>query len=340
MLCPVCAGKQVSSNLILYQINFEEAVYLCQDRKCPYPENCNWVFVKRKLDDVFKHEDELSSANSDDMEQWLNNILDTPQRCAASELNDFNGTFDFDEFEKLLTGELETVTSTSQENNNSHILSPTEQFEMSVAANEDLTSGLDTQKFGKIYFNDKTDAVATTTKKVINILSDIKICAHHEVPANNKGTNAQMNSKNVSEQKETASKGSDRRVTFLSGENCTQVNESKKQDTAVMNVLNNENSLTEPPKLRRSSRISKNFAEFEAQTKLKPVISKSVKSGSLSSTFTANKTAPFTITAEMREKIFEQKKQGQEKRRAVVEQCDLSASINVLQFLKALPHSK
>lgn len=49
MYCPVCQSNQ----LVLHQINLEEAVYLCQDQDCTYPIGCEWVLVKRKLEEIY-----------------------------------------------------------------------------------------------------------------------------------------------------------------------------------------------------------------------------------------------------------------------------------------------
>lgn len=118
MLCPVCAAKQITNHLELYQINLEEAVYLCQDKNCTYPEDSNFIIAERNLQDIRRPADQPflltqtggtnEHVSNNDVEQWLNDILEMPQENVVNKRNSGNQTFDFDEFEKLLVREEET----------------------------------------------------------------------------------------------------------------------------------------------------------------------------------------------------------------------------------------
>ncbi|XP_064653210.1 uncharacterized protein LOC135503505 [Lineus longissimus] len=55
LLCTVCKKAGKRSNLQTYQINFDEAIILCENRECTYPIDCQTpkdIIVKRKFTDI------------------------------------------------------------------------------------------------------------------------------------------------------------------------------------------------------------------------------------------------------------------------------------------------
>lgn len=122
MFCPVCETKGCKTKLILKQINFSTAVYMCQDIKCTYPVGYEWIMVTRTLEDMNKPQEEFeeqlksqqstatvnaSAVDVIDFDQWLSDAFSSNvvrDNICNSNLSQIDDVFDMLEFDSLLSG--------------------------------------------------------------------------------------------------------------------------------------------------------------------------------------------------------------------------------------------
>lgn len=238
MLCPVCATKHISSNLCLHQINFDDAVYLCENRDCSYPEGYDWVYVKRKWTDMNKNESTtFAESTIDDMDQLLNEILHTPEKPVDN--------FDFNEFEQLLMNESVGDASDKTVQINSILRELQLSVSGSDAADEEVIENCVQQQ--------------TAT----NSLSSDERIAHQMIIS--KEVNSSCTAEDL--QKETASNYSNiSKSDGLINENLMQ---QEKDKESISNSQTDEcvdTKMTEESKLRRSNRIHHSNPKFFTDT--------------------------------------------------------------------------
>lgn len=113
MICPVCRNNNQNCKLVLKQINFSTAVYLCEDETCTYPVGYEWMFVQRNLENIYTWKDQLPIQNEtteiseqNDIDNWLNEIFDKEAAVTATPASDNshkdNNIFDLTEIETWL----------------------------------------------------------------------------------------------------------------------------------------------------------------------------------------------------------------------------------------------
>lgn len=337
MFCPVCEEKQISSKLLLHQINLDEAVYLCEDRQCLYPKGYEWKIVKRNWNDINKTETIIHTESTseqvetDDLDQWFNELLDTPQ---VPVLESDGTAFDFEEFERSLVSEgLKTL-----ENEDLNNLAVAEELEkvMNETRNEknmnkiiilsDVqvrapTSQLNTNSIQRSNKNEEVEA---------NLLSQIEVkqpkCSSEEdvtrsfmsadlwpqlldddTPLNNVSTAKilERDDKNLDGYKISNSQQSD-----VSIENLETTNQTDDIDAVSSNDFGAfRQNFTEISNVRRSNRTGKGKNCFMEQIKpklrLKPELPKKVKSRP--ERVHLSEVETFKVSPELREKVLNQK---------------------------------
>lgn len=261
MLCPVCAAKEISNNLILYQINFTEAVYLCENRKCSYPENHDWIFVNRKLEDIRQTEGELLTHSEgrseptcgDDFDQWLNDIFDTSQKLTANQTNIVHETFDIDEFENLLIGEEKDCNNVDSALQSMNFLDNicTDNTETHSSCFEEVPKLQQVGQVNPMLDKETCSVSANSCRKgaVINILSDIIICSQETFSNQSSALHNSINANVFNQMNEKVNTKKDE--TILPFNN---INEEKRQfhaeknygqSTLLNNVPSDDQILTE-----------------------------------------------------------------------------------------------
>lgn len=109
MYCPICQNGNRQSKLVLKQINFSTAVYLCEEEKCMYPVGYEGIVVQRNLDDMYTWKEQppvetacVNSSDQSDIDTWLDEIFDTAPPATTSLNNSDSNTFDLTELEMFL----------------------------------------------------------------------------------------------------------------------------------------------------------------------------------------------------------------------------------------------
>lgn len=69
--CPSCKVNKLK----LYQINLEEAVYLCINKNCTYPKGHDFIVVKRSADNIATNVEVFNEAEIIDLDLFVNDTL-------------------------------------------------------------------------------------------------------------------------------------------------------------------------------------------------------------------------------------------------------------------------
>lgn len=344
MLCPVCASKQTENKLILYQINFEEAVYLCEDRQCNYPEGHDWIFVKRKWLDMNENEqtakDLAEQPATTELDQWFDELLaennDSTLKLPNNTINpDFGVDFDFDEFEKMLMADAE-------KQNQESALEEKREPKITVLSNvqvkapqSKISVGVEQEKCAKE--NSKTsDSTFPADLFDALCMDDTEVCK------NNRNIQEIKNVSNAQMLKKSENKPTNVSKEVPKSGETLQSNIQNEDDLAVGSkdvepVIDNETAENdiEQPNLRRSGRIRKNVVP---PSKEKPT--EQVRAKTIQYTNIANNAATFKLSSEFVEKMVLREKQKVEKRELAKRQSKPVVHKCVLNYLQSLPHSK
>lgn len=355
MLCPVCATKQTENNLILYQINFEEAVYLCEDRQCNYPEGHDWILVKRKWLDMKKNDPPAPAASEQsattELDQWFSELLaenedSTSKLTDNNKKLDFGADFDFDEFEKMLMADAEKLDQESalgqKQQSKINVLSNVQvkgpQIKMSEEVEQEMSTKENSNKSDSVFPADLFEALC---------MDDVEICKNDKNKEEIKNLNSTQMPKEdehkpTDESKEASKSGEDACET---SESNIENNLQNKDDLAIGNndvetLEDNETAQNdiEQPKLRRSSRIRKNVTNVVPPSKEKPT--EQVRSKTVQYTNIAENAAAFKLSSEFVQKIVLQERKKNEKRELARRQCKPVVNKDVLNYIQSLPHSK
>ncbi|EFA08148.2 hypothetical protein TcasGA2_TC005766 [Tribolium castaneum] len=108
LTCPLCQKK-----LSLKQVNYNLAVYICEDLKCKYPVGYECIVVERKLENMHENpaenddlddwiEDVVESKN--DPSDWIDNLVEEAAKKASNEVTGDCDASDFDEILNLICG--------------------------------------------------------------------------------------------------------------------------------------------------------------------------------------------------------------------------------------------
>ncbi|GJQ69066.1 hypothetical protein Trydic_g6230 [Trypoxylus dichotomus] len=99
--CPTCAIDNKTSKLVLRQINFSLAVYLCEDSSCKYPEGYDTVQVEQRSLDELSKEIKQHNTEKSDLDSWLEDFFadDDQKQCAQ---NKNYTAVDDDELSKII----------------------------------------------------------------------------------------------------------------------------------------------------------------------------------------------------------------------------------------------
>lgn len=365
MLCPVCAKKNTEAKLILHQISFDEAVYLCEDRKCTYPEGYDWKFVKRKWEDMNKKDPptEAEQVATDEIDQWLNELLleTPPQKLTGNESsNNFGADFDFDEFEKLLLGKEEKPQNqeSADMNNKSAKIKILSNIQVKPPQSElcrkPLCGELDSIKSDTsgVKFEQETRIEKNSVKAESLLPVDLLgVLGVDDLVSHNTRTCDSSQNKPV-ETNEDLKSGE---VSSEQKDECDDPEVISKNETEIVKngcdsrTINTDaevaqNDLTEQSKRRRSSRIREdsNVIQSKPSSKPKSFKRKSVRSKRLQYTDTASQTGSYKLPSEIREKILLDEKQRMEEKKLklATEKCEVVLDPNILRHLKSLPRSK
>lgn len=73
LTCPNCNVQ----NLKLFQLNLEEAVYLCINNNCAYPRGNQCIIVKRSAENINDYEDEIiNEIEKIDLDSFVDGALE------------------------------------------------------------------------------------------------------------------------------------------------------------------------------------------------------------------------------------------------------------------------
>lgn len=125
LFCPSCMKNGITTNrLKLYQINLNEAVYLCPQESCKYPEGHKVIYVQRHY---CKRKPKNVPSTTSSLSDFLSGPSDTEQ--------DLSVNFDFDNWFQKACDEIDS------NKNNSSLINPTNELCASsnrAGINEDL----------------------------------------------------------------------------------------------------------------------------------------------------------------------------------------------------------
>lgn len=320
MFCPTCAAKQIETKLVLHQINFDEAVYLCENRKCTYPEGYSWIFVKRKWTDMKKDQQEpLSNSENtneqteaDDLERLLNSMLCLPQNSAENENRNVDVGFDFDEFEQLLSGEkvesqigeIVDVEEIRKTNSNKDVkINALSDVHIGVPLSDNSVDEIESNSHQKPVEAQSINTPISIPNSIISATLEIQKSSIESLEA--EAFEEQQN-KNPS----------------------IVIDGTTKNEKIINKALSTDEALK--CSLRRSNRIKNSIQSAEKQAL--PYVKNKSKTIDKS-----QDTASFKVSSELREKLLKTK-QLQQQKKIVTDDFELNSK--VVDFLKSLPHSK